>query len=54
MENYRKHDCYICGNEKCNDEFSEFIPSFDASFSGVVECENFKPIIKQQADEGEN
>jgi hypothetical protein len=40
---YRKHDCYKCGNEKCSDEFSQFIPSFVTAVSDVVECENFTP-----------
>jgi hypothetical protein len=49
---YRKHDCYKCSNEKCNDEFSEFIPSFDATVSGLVECENYKPnFIEQDIEE---
>lgn len=47
MANYRRHDCYKCGNEKCNDEFSEFIPSFYASGAGIVECENFRPVHQQ-------
>lgn len=48
--NYRKHDCHKCGNAKCNDEFSQFIPSFDSTFAGVVECENFIPAASEKVE----
>lgn len=50
MGNYRKCDCYKCANEKCDDDFSQFIPSFAASCFGIVECENYQPVQEKMDD----